>query len=41
MRNKEVWVPDDILRQLYDKYEKPSAEALGYFQQVTIVNEED
>ena len=41
MRDQEVWVPDDILRQLYDKYEKPSAEALGYFNEVLIVKEDD
>lgn len=41
MRNQEVWVPDDIHRMLYDKYEKPSAEALGYFQEVLIIKEED
>ena len=41
MRPQEVWVPDDILRQLYDKYEHPSAEALSYFQDVLIIKEED
>lgn len=41
MRPEEVWVPDDILLSLYNKYEKPSAEALGYFQEVLIVKEED
>ena len=41
MRAQEVWVPDDILRQLYDKYEQPSAEALGYFNEVLIIKEED
>ena len=40
-RPEENWVPDDILRMLYDKYENPSAEALGYFNEVLIVNEED
>ena len=41
MRNQEVWVPDDVLKMLYDKYEHPSAEALGYFQEVLIIKEED
>lgn len=41
MRKKEAWVPDDILLKLYEKYEKPSAEALGYYNEVLIVNEED
>lgn len=41
MRDKEVWVPDEILENLYKKYEKPSDEALGYYQKVIIVPEND
>lgn len=36
----EKWVPDDILINLYNKYEKPSAEALSYYQKVLIIDEE-
>ncbi|MCQ2776147.1 MAG: ATP-binding protein [Bacilli bacterium] len=39
MRPEETWVPDDILEQLYAKYEKPSEEALSYFQKVLIIKE--
>lgn len=41
MRPKEVWVPDDILESLYKKFEKPNDEALGYFDEVIIVEQED
>ena len=39
-RPQEKWVPDDILISLFNKYEKPSAEALSYFQKVLIIEEE-
>ena len=39
-RPREKWVPDDILISLFNKYEKPSAEALSYFQKVLIIDEE-
>lgn len=39
-RPTEKWVPDDILEALYNKYEKPSAEALSYFQKVLIIEDE-
>lgn len=41
MRPKENWVPDEILEALYKKYEKPSGEALGYYQKVLIDTIED
>lgn len=40
-RPVEKWVPDDILLALFNKYEKPSAEALSYYQKVLIIDEED
>lgn len=41
MRPQEVWVPDDILEQLYKKYERPNEEALSYYQEVIIDEEKE